>query len=311
MPDVPIGGSRIYHVNSNCTDLDRSVRFYEALGLEPTTHTVPSRTQPGDAFGLDEVAWDAWMLQGDHGFDGLSLDLLVWTTPPPTGAPPPTPWAPGLHHLVLTGPDLDVVVHGVPAVGGVVVCGPLPERAPSGEVVPTAMLTDPDGVPVQLEHGDDARIARVVLNVVDLDASVSYYRDVLGLTLMGRWDPLVADGALHGVVGPITTSRADFADSGSQFGVSLIQWHEPTAPTPADRHLRRANELGLFRRAWSTDDCARDEAVVRDAGSTPFAPTGELSVGDDLPLLRVLFWPGPDGECLELIEVTPASGVLR
>jgi hypothetical protein len=33
-------------------------------------------------------------------------------------------------------------------------------------------------------------------------------------------------------------------------------------------------------------------------------------VGDELPLLRVLFWPGPDGECLELIEVTSASGAL-
>ena len=56
--------------------------------------------------------------------------------------------------------------------------------------------------------------------------------------------------------------------------------------------------------AWSTDDCARDEAAIRAAGSRPFAPTGELSVGDHLPLLLVLFWPGPDGECLELIQVT-------
>ncbi len=308
---MPIGGSRIYHVNSNCTDLDRSVRFYEWLGLEPSTHTVPSRTQPGEAFGLAEVAWDAWMLQGDPGFDGLSLDLLVWTTPPPTGAPPPTAWAPGLHHLVLTVPDLDVVVRGVPAVGGAVLTEPLPEPAPSGEVVPTAMLTDPDGVPVQLEHGDDTRIARVVVNVVDIDASLAYYTEVLGLTLMERWDRHTTDGALHGVTGPISTSRADVADSGSQFGVSLVQWHEPAAPTAVDRRRRVANELGLFRMAWSTDDCARDEAVVRAAGSTPFAPTGVLSVGDELPLLRVLFWPGPDGECLELIEVTPDSGVLR
>ena len=308
---MPIGGSRIYHVNSNCTDLDRSVRFYEALGLEPTTRTVPSRTQPGEAFGLAEVAWDAWMLQGDPGFDGLSLDLLVWTTPPPTGEAPSTPWAPGLHHLVLTVPDLDLVLRAVPASGGIVACGPVPEAAPSGEVVPTAMLRDPDGVLVQLEHGDDARIARVVVNVVDLDEATAYYAEVLGLTLMGRWDAIRSEGALHDLPGSVTRSRADFADSGSQFGVSLVQWHEPSAPSVDDRRPRRANEVGLFRMAWSTDDCARDEGIVRAAGSTPFAPTSELSVGDDLPLLKVLFWPGPDGECLELIEVTPASGVLR
>jgi hypothetical protein len=62
--------------------------------------------------------------------------------------------------------------------------------------------------------------------------------------------------------------------------------------------------------AWSTTDCAADEAVIRAAGSTPFVPTEELSVGDQFPLLLVLFWPGPNGECLELIETTDRSGAL-
>ena len=75
--------------------------------------------------------------------------------------------------------------------------------------------------------------------------------------------------------------------------------------------VRRANELGIFRMAWSTGDCAADEAVVRAAGSEPLAPTGTLSVGEDMPLLLVLFWPGPNGECLELIEVTDRPGSLE
>ncbi|MCD9624008.1 VOC family protein [Rhabdothermincola salaria] len=307
---MAIGGSRIYHVNSNCTDLARSVAFYEALGLQPVTRTVPSRPQPGSAFGLDEVAWDAWMLQGDCGYDGLSLDLLQWTVPPPTGASPATMWEPGFSRLVLTVPELDQVLDAVTAHGGRLLAGPSPVVDPEGASVPTAMVADPDGVAVQLEDGDDTRIARVVVNTVDLDESLSYYLDVLGLRLVGRWEGASADGSLFGVEGAVEYSRADVADSGSQFGVSLVQWHRPVAPTSGDRRVRGANELGLFRMAWSTDDCARDEAVVRAAGSEPFAPTGELSVGDDLPLLRVLFWPGPDGECLELIEVTSASGAL-
>jgi catechol 2,3-dioxygenase-like lactoylglutathione lyase family enzyme len=307
---MPIGGSRIYHVNSNCTDLSRSVAFYEALGLEAVTRTLPSRPQPGSAFGLDEVAWDAWMLQGDCAYDGLSLDLLQWTTPPPTGSAPTAPWELGLHRLVVTVPELDQALREVEATGGTVLAGPLPEITPAGHSVPTAMVADPDGVPVQLEHGDDARIARVVVNVVDLDEALDYYVEVLGLRPAGRWEAASAEGTLFGVAGSIETSRADLADSGSQFGVSLVQWHRPVAPDPGDRRIRAANELGLFRMAWATDDCARDEAVVRAAGSEPFAATGELSVGDDLPLLRVLFWPGPNGECLELIEVTEASGAL-
>jgi len=305
---MPIGGSRIYHVNTNCTDLVASKRFYEALGLRPTTHTVPSRPQPGVAFGLAQVAWDAWMLQGDVGFDGLSLDLLQWTVPKPTGAPPATPWTLGLHHLVITSPTIEATISDARTAGGTVVAGPLPVVGPTGTSAATAVVHDPDGVAVQLEAGADSRIARVVVNVTDLDVSVVYYRDVLGLDLVGRWDTHVTDGAVHGIEGAVETSRADFADSGSQFGVSLVQWHHHgTASGP---RVRAANELGLFRMAWSTDDCARDEAVVRAAGSVPFAPTGELSVGDDLPLLEVLFWPGPDGECLELIEVTDRSGAL-
>ena len=43
--------------------------------------------------------------------------------------------------------------------------------------------------------------------------AAAWYRDVLGLTLVGRWDDVMAEGALHEVEGSIETSRADFADS--------------------------------------------------------------------------------------------------
>ena len=115
--------------------------------------------------------------------------------------------------------------------------------------------------------------------------------------------------ALHGLAadGRVRTVRLE--DAGSLFAVTLVEWLDPPVD-PASVRVRGANELGLFRMAWSTDDCARDEAIVRAAGSEPFAPTASLSVSDDIPLLEVLFWPGPDGECLELIQVTDRSGVL-
>ena len=304
---MAIGGNRIYHVNSNCTDLARSVALYEALGLRRTTRTVPSRPQPGDAFDLAEVAWDAWMLQSDDGFEGLSLDLLQWTTPPPTGGPPPTVGQPGLNRLCLSTPDLDGALERAIAAGATLVGGPLHGHGASGPR--TAMIRDLDGVPVQLFDGDTTSIAQVIVNCVDVDRSLAYYRDVLGLVPVGEVREIPQPAELHGldVDGSVRTAR--LADSGSRFAVTLVQWLEP-AVDPASVRVRAANELGLFRMAWATDDCARDEAVVRAAGSVPFAPTASLSVGDDLPLLQVLFWPGPDGECLELIEVTDQPGVL-
>jgi len=302
-----IGGNRIYHVNSNCSVLERSAAFYEALGLRRAVRTVPSRPQPGAAFGLAEVAWDAWVLQSEDGLEGLSLDLLEWTTPPPTGTPPPTVGRPGLNRICVSTPDLDATIDAAVAVGGALAGGPVFGHGDSGPR--TAMLHDPDGVAVQLFEGDTVSIAQVVVNCIDLDESLAYYRDVMGLVPAGEAREIAQPAALHGLDadGLVRTARLD--DPGSRVSVTLVEWLSPTVE-PDARRVRSANELGLFRMAWATDDCARDEAAVRAAGSVPLAPTATLSVGEDLPLLLVLFWPGPNGECLELIQVSEQPGVL-
>ena len=152
------------------------------------------------------------------------------------------------------------------------------------------------------------RLDHLVINCADLDESIAYYRDVMGLKVIFEPAEMVWTKDLFGGETDKRIRGAILADGGSVFTVALIQWLDP-APTGPVR-VRAANELGLFRMAWATGDCVGDEAIVRAAGSTPFAPTGELSVGDDLPLLLVLFWPGPNGECLELIETTDRSGTL-
>jgi len=305
---VPISASRIYHVNSNCSQLERSARFYEALGLRRVTRTVPLRPQPGDAFGLEQVAWDAWILQSDDGLDGLSLDLLEWTTPPPTGTPTGLDGEPGYNRLVFEVVDLDGALAVAVAAGGSIAGGPIVVDVPPGPIR-IAMLRDPDGVPVQLVSGSANRIMHVVVNCLDVDEALTYYRDTLGLEPMGGIDEMTWSAELFGGDRDITVRAAMVADSGSRFTVALVQWIDPAPVGPA--RVRGANELGLFRMAWSTADCAADEAVVRAAGSVPFAPTGTLSVGEEIPLLLVLFWPGPNGECLELIELTDRSGSLE
>ena len=304
---MAINGSRIYHVNSNCSDLERSAQFYEALGLTRVLRTVPSASQSGEAFGLTEVAWDAWMMHSDDGMDGLSLDLLEWKVPAPSGAPASLNGEPGYNRLMITTPDLDATVQRAIAAGGTLVGGPIEvEAGPNRPVL--AMVLDPDGVPVQLLASDRVSIAQVVVNCADIDATLAYYRDVMGLTPQSQISEMVWTRDLFGGDTDIRVRAVILADGGSVFTVALVQWLDP-APVGGVR-VRGANELGLFRMAWSTIDCAGDEAIVRAAGSTPFAPTGELSVGDDLPLLKVLFWPGPNGECLEVIEVTDRSGSL-
>jgi len=306
-PTMAIQGNRIYHCNSNCSDLDRAVVFYEALGLRRVLRTVPSKSQSGSAFGLDEVAWDAWIMHSDDGLDGLSLDLLEWKTPLPTGTPPGLDGEPGYNRLMITTPDLEATIRRAVEAGGTLIGGPIEVDA-GPERPRLAMVLDPDGIPVQLLQADKTSIAQVVVNCADLDESVAYYRDVMGLKPVFEPTEMEWTKDLFGGETDKHIRGAILADEGSVFTVALVQWLDP-APTAGVR-VRSANELGIFRMAWSTTDCAADEAVLRAAGSTPFVPTEELSVGDDLPLLLVLFWPGPNGECLELIETTDRSGVL-
>jgi catechol 2,3-dioxygenase-like lactoylglutathione lyase family enzyme len=300
---MPISAARIYHVNTNCRDLARSIEFYrDIIGFTATSNPLPDRPQRGDAFGLDEVLWDGWILQGDLGYAGLSLDLLEWKVPAPGGEPPRSLQEPGFHRLCFVVPDLGETIAAMRAIGATVLCEPVEVTDKAGAVSTRAMVADPDGVPVELCEGTNRHISHVVINCCDLDRSTAYYRDVLGLEPFGT-RPLAPAHLAYGLDVPAMVRTARFKDRGSHFAIELVEFVTPAMPPPRER---KANDVGLFRMAWSTSDCAGDEAIVRAAGSVPFAPTGELSVGDHLPTLLVLFWPGPDGECLELIEVPSA-----
>ena len=299
---MAISASRIFHVNSNCVDLERSLTFYrDLLGLTQNTHPIPSVLQRGDAFGLEEVMWDAWMLQSDLGNEGLALDLLEWKVPKPVGSPPRDINETGFHHLTFAVPDLEACVARLRDAGVTIVGGPIDVDLGNGSSIAMAMVNDPDGVPLQLIGGRDTRISHVVVNTRDLDASVAYYREVMGLEVLRVVGAVRQSGALYGLDTDVECRSAMMRDRGSKFMVELIEWLDPL-PAPGRDRVRTANEVGLFRMAFSTTNCHGDEAIVRAAGSVPFAPTGTLSVGDHLPLLFVLFWPGPNGECLELIQ---------
>ena len=146
---MPIGPARIFHVNANCSDLDRSLAFYtEQLGLTTTVRTTVE-PQPCQALGLDRGAWDAWLL-GPADRHGVVLDLLEWQVPAPVGQPA-GPGDLGYTTLVVespTPPDLDA---------------------------------DPDGTALVVRSGDRARLAGVRVGVRDVERSTAWWSDVVGL----------------------------------------------------------------------------------------------------------------------------------
>src|ERR1039457_4139589 len=192
---MAIGASRIFHINANCSDLERSLTFYRDLvGLAPSTHTVPD-PQPGAAFGLETAQWDAWILTGARGFDGVVLDLLEWKTPPPSGHAYEHPAHLGLARLGFTTHDLDATYERLRE-GGADCFGPPHDVVLDGAVVARAFVAaDPDGVLTEFTAGDADELAFVVVHCSDLDASISFYRDVSGLPVRYRLGPISQDGA--------------------------------------------------------------------------------------------------------------------
>ena len=148
--------AHLFHVNVNCGELETAVGFYrDTVGLSPLTRTTPTRPQPGDAFGLDEVQWDAWILTGDDGLGGVALDLLEWRTPPP---------------------------HRPAEAGG----GRRLRLVARAGALPRGATTDPDGTSVEIVAGPAPRVAGLVVGCADLEASAAFYGEVVGLERVDR-----------------------------------------------------------------------------------------------------------------------------
>jgi glyoxylase I family protein len=297
---MPIAPTRIFHVNVNCADLECSLAFYtELVGLTPATRTTPASAQPGGAFGLDQVQWDAWILKGDAGYGSPVLDLLEWKVPTPAGRPATDPTATGFNRLGFTTPDLDALHTRLVAAGADVWSEPTTMPFERGGGMRLFVCSDPDGTQLEFVEGPDTRMSHIVVNCADLESSRRYYTDVIGLTEQDEVRSTVHDGKLFRIDGDVQQHAVLMIDPGSGFVVELLEWVTPVA-TPGPE--RRANELGIFRMAWHTPDIDRDYAVLGDAGVRCYSPPAGLEMGPGIPPLRALFWGDPDGACLELIE---------
>lgn len=290
---MTVGAQRIYHVNVNCSDLDRSLVYYRDLfGLTPTVRTTPDR-QPGTGFGLEVAQWDAWIMAGDRGVDGVVLDLLEWKVPAPTASRPASMRSRGFSRLGLRHRDLDSL-HAALADGGHPAATPPTEVEVGDHVMRMLHAHDPDGTLLQVIEGDTTEPSHVTIGCTDLERSLRVHTDVMGLRLSTRrWASGPLDAEVAWCRCPVTG-----------FGVELVAW----SGGPEGPGGRAANELEIFRMAWITDDVERDHSVLTEAGIECYSPPVELDMNlGEHSVLRALFFDDPDGACLELIEPPDVS----
>jgi catechol 2,3-dioxygenase-like lactoylglutathione lyase family enzyme len=293
--------ARIFHVNVNCSDLERSRAFYaRALGLDPVVRTTPDAVQPGAAFGLSRAWWDAWILVGGRGFDGGAIDLLEWREPRPAGAPPRSLVECGYQRVGIAVADLDAVLEEVTVTGGTVWSVPASHELTGGGRVRLVMANDPDGTAIELIEGEAGpRLAFVAVCCADLEYSHAFYR-ALGFEERARYASDNADGSHLHVDGPVAMDEIMLsAPAGGDVGLVLVGWRVPAHRTGTERP---ANTLGIWRTALVVADL--DEACARLAALQipTLAPIVAMAMGDGLPVLRFVCFRGPDGEVIELIE---------
>jgi catechol 2,3-dioxygenase-like lactoylglutathione lyase family enzyme len=300
---VPVGVTQAFHVNVNCSDLDRSLAFYrDRLGLRASTRTRPEVPQDGAAFRLDAAQWDAWILHDDRGFGaGLVVDLLEWQVPRPTGAPN-TAADLGLNRLGLYVADLEGLYARLAADGVTGFGGPPHETAVgSGATVRTVVVQDPDGMLVELVQTADDRVGFVAIGVADLARSVEFYTEVLGFRPMFERGPLRQPGDQLGLAGEIELVAA-YLDDPRGTGATMVELVQMLDPSPRRPPAAVANQRGMFRYALLTDDIERDHADLVARGVTCWTAPAPLEMGPGIPPLRALMFEDPDGTVLELIQ---------
>jgi catechol 2,3-dioxygenase-like lactoylglutathione lyase family enzyme len=291
-------------------DLNAAQAFYaDALGFR----TTALETREGDAFcaltGLaDAHAQAAVMWLGNQ-----TLELLQFETP---GQPYPNPRAandPWFQHFAIAVRDMDTAFARVSRHAQQPISTGGPQRLPPSTGNVTAYkFRDPDGHPLELSYApqspwaDDPNsssmatlgIDHSALAVADLDASLSFYTEGLGLRLAA---PALNQGpeqsALDGLDGPIVDIATLFPrDAGPH--IELLHYRTPktlAAPRRTD-----VNDIAAVRLVL--------RVVALDAFAQRLAAAAVLSDGIvTTPHDRRFLLRDPDGHLLELVEVGPAN----
>ena len=150
----------------------------------------PAEPQPGGAFGLDEVQWDAWMMRGAGELDVAGARPARVDGAAPTGRPVTDPTVLGFNRLCITTPDVDAQHERLRAAGADVWSEPVDVELAGGRHHPgcssAAIRTARS---CEFLGGRDTRLSHIAINCADLDRSTRYYADVIGLTPLATIGP--------------------------------------------------------------------------------------------------------------------------
>ena len=139
----------------------------------------------------------------------------------------------------------------------------------------------------------------VGVTVKDLDASIRFYHDVLGLQFSNEPSPWFEGEELGKAVGVPGAALRQVSLLLGDTTIELLEYASP--PSETERPLA-SNNRGASHFAFLVDDIVAKKAELEDKGIEFY---GEINVVDEGVLAgwRWVYFDDPDGYPLELVEV--------
>jgi catechol 2,3-dioxygenase-like lactoylglutathione lyase family enzyme len=146
------------------------------------------------------------------------------------------------------------------------------------------------------------RIHHTGIIVSDLERSIAFYHDLLGLPLASEPSPVVAEPRLGPALGvPGASLRMVTFDVGGDT-LELLEYLTP--PSPIEAPMPQ-NALGAHHVAFLVDDIAAKVEQLEAEGVTFLSPVNRVDEGV-LAGWRWVYFTDPDGITLELVEIAYA-----
>ena len=143
-------------------------------------------------------------------------------------------------------------------------------------------------------------VTHINVNCSDLERSMAFYRDLVGLAPQSHTKPHPQEGAGFGLPGQVVWDAYLLHDDRGHAGpaIDLLEWH---APRPVGRPHPEANHLGFMRVCLAHDDLDGLHAKLTKAGIRTRSAVVSVPVleGQDV---RFFCCDDPDGTCIEFIE---------
>ncbi len=152
-------------------------------------------------------------------------------------------------------------------------------------------------------------VVHVNVNCSELDRSLAFYRDLVGLTPVSHTHPPPQKGEGFGLAGEVQWDAHLLHDDRGVAGpaVDLLEWKRPK---PVGRPPQEANHLGFFRLCLTHPDLDALHARLGAAGVTCRSAPTEVAVLPDQGV-RFFCCADPDGATVEFVEQPGPTRLLH